>query len=136
MSENNTDTTISELLGKKYINLTTFRENGEPVPTPVMFAEKNGKLYVETRVSRYKINRIKNNPKVQFTPCTMKGKVLGAMIEGTARILPASDQDIAFKALRDKYIRFKLGDSLSKMKSSRKKPKDDDRVYIEIIPDV
>ncbi|MFX1324045.1 MAG: PPOX class F420-dependent oxidoreductase [Promethearchaeota archaeon] len=134
MSKGNADN-ISELLGKKYINLTTFRENGEAVPTPVMFAEENGKLYVETRVSRYKVNRIKNNPKVQFAPCTMKGKTLGAMIQGTARILPTSYQDIAFKALRNKYFRFRLGDSLSKMKSSRK-IKDDDRVYIEIIPDV
>ncbi|MFW9896576.1 MAG: PPOX class F420-dependent oxidoreductase [Candidatus Thorarchaeota archaeon] len=136
MSKSNANTALSELSGKKYINLTTFRENGEPVPTPVLFVEENGKLYVETRVSRYKVNRIKNNPKVQFAPCTMKGKALGTIIEGTARILPTSDQDIAFKALRDKYFRFRLGDSLSKMKSSRKKPKVDDRVYLEIIPDV
>ncbi|MFW9818004.1 MAG: pyridoxamine 5'-phosphate oxidase family protein, partial [Candidatus Thorarchaeota archaeon] len=63
MSVNKTKSTLAELLGKKYINLTTFRKNGEAVPTPVMFAEVNGKLYVETQLSRYKVNRIKNNPK-------------------------------------------------------------------------
>ncbi|MFW9829875.1 MAG: PPOX class F420-dependent oxidoreductase [Candidatus Thorarchaeota archaeon] len=136
MSESKAKSTLTELLGNKYINLTTFRENGEAVPTPVMFAEANGKLYVETRLSRYKVNRIKNNPKVQFSSCTMKGKVLGPMIEGTARILPTSDQSIAFEALREKYFRFRLGDSLSKIKSSRNKLKNDDRVYIEIVPNV
>ncbi|MFX1323621.1 MAG: PPOX class F420-dependent oxidoreductase [Promethearchaeota archaeon] len=136
MSIIDSETILSELLGKKYINLTTFRENGEAVPTPVMFAEENGKLYVETEASRYKVNRIKNNPKIEFAPCTVKGKPLGATVKGTARILPTSDQEIAFKVLRDKFFRLRLGDSLSKLKSSSKKLKDDDGVYIEIFPNV
>ena len=124
--------TFNRSLKGKYINLTTYRGNGEGVSTPVMFAKTNNKLYVETRASRYKVKRIMNNPNVQFVTCTMRGKVNSTIMKGKARVLQASEQDIAFKALRDRYFRFKLGDSLSKKKSSKKV---DDRVYLEIIPE-
>jgi hypothetical protein len=32
--------------GHKYINLTTFRKNGQAVPTPVWFVVRDGRLYV------------------------------------------------------------------------------------------
>jgi PPOX class probable F420-dependent enzyme len=114
----------------KYINLITFRESGVGVPTPVMYAKKNGKLYVETRNSRYKVNRIKKNPNVQIAPCNMRGQILGPSIEGTARILSKNEQNVAFEALRKKYFRFRLGDKIKFGKRG-----DDDRVYIEITPE-
>ncbi|MFX1235143.1 MAG: PPOX class F420-dependent oxidoreductase [Promethearchaeota archaeon] len=135
MSKNIVINTLNGLANNKYISLTTFRNNGEGVPTPVMFAIENNKLYVETRASRYKVNRIKNNPKVQFAPCRLKGKVIGPVIEGRARVLPASEQEVAFNALRKRYFRFRLGDTISKIKSSNKKQDIDDRVYLEIIPE-
>ncbi|MFW9824031.1 MAG: PPOX class F420-dependent oxidoreductase [Candidatus Thorarchaeota archaeon] len=123
---------LSTITKEKYISLTTYRKNGEGVPTPVLFAEENGKLYVETESTRYKVNRIKNNPNVQFAPCNMRGKLLGSSIDGTARILSESEKDIAFEALRKKYFRFRFGDALSRSKS--KNSKKAEKVYIEIIP--
>lgn len=114
----------------KYINLITFRESGVGVPTPVMYAKKNGKIYVETRNSRYKVNRIKKNPKVQIAPCSMRGQILGPSVEGTARILSKNEQSVAFEALRKKYFRFRLSDKIKFGKSG-----DDDKVYLEITPE-
>ncbi|MFX1496994.1 MAG: PPOX class F420-dependent oxidoreductase [Promethearchaeota archaeon] len=135
MSESITKDMLNGVLKSKYINLTTYRANGEGVPTPVMFAEVNNRLYVETRASRYKVKRIINNPDVQFSACTMRGKVNGSIIKGKARILGSSEQDIAYKALRKRYFRFRLGDFLSKLSSSNDKKKIDERVYLEIVPD-
>jgi PPOX class probable F420-dependent enzyme len=127
MSKSKSKNKLNMLFKHKYINLTTYRKNGEGVNTPVMFAEKEGKLYVETLASRYKVARINNNPRVQIAPSNMKGKVLGPSIEGIARVLSKSEQDDAFTALREKYFRLRLGDKIK-----GKKSEDVDRIYLEI----
>jgi uncharacterized protein len=92
-----------EIHGQKYISLTTFRKSGVAVPTPVWFGEENGKLYVMTRSDSGKYKRIKNNPRVQIAPCTMRGKIAGPQFEGAARILPEADWPRARKAVNQKY---------------------------------
>ena len=39
---------LASLDSESYINLATFRRNGETVETPVWFAVRDGKLYVFT----------------------------------------------------------------------------------------
>ena len=73
---------------QKYISLKTFRKSGLPVATPVWFGEEDGKLYVMTRSDMGKTKRIRNNPKVQVAPCTMRGRVTGPEFPATARLLP------------------------------------------------
>ena len=92
-----------EIQGQKYLSLITFRKNGEAVKTPVWFAEKDGKLYVQTRNDSGKYKRIRNNPQIKLAPCTMGGKITGPEFSGTARILPAEQWPEAQKALRRKY---------------------------------
>ncbi len=130
MAESKTKPNLGTIFTKKYINLTTYRKNGEGVPTPLLFAEKNNKIYVETPSSTYKIARIKNNPSVKIAPCLMRGKVVGPYLEGKARILPNLEKDVAIEALRSKYFRYRLA---YKMRS--KKTQDDER-YIEIILEI
>ena len=43
----------------RYISLTTFYKSGKGVTTPVEFAEKDGKLYVNTRKESWKGKRIR-----------------------------------------------------------------------------
>jgi len=130
LSENIKKNELNSLLEKKYINLTTYRKNGEGVDTPVLFSEKDGKLYVETQASRYKVVRIINNPKVQYAPCAARGEVQGPVMEGTARVLSKSEKEIAITTLRKKYFRLRL---LDKFKSKKKKDKD---VHLEITPGI
>jgi len=66
-----------EIQGQKYVSLITFRKNGQAVKTPVWFAERDGKLYVQTRSDSGKYKRIRNNPQVEIAPCTMSGKITG-----------------------------------------------------------
>ena len=92
-----------EIRNQKYILLTTFRKSGVGVPTPVWFAEQDGRLYLMTVGSMGKTKRIRNNPQVKVAPCTMRGKVTGPEFAATARILTADQHQKARQALNRKY---------------------------------
>ena len=92
-----------EIHGQKYMSLTTFRKNGQEVKTPIWFAEKDGKLYVQTRNDSGKYKRIRNNSQVKVAPCTMGGKITGPEFAGTARVLPSAQWPEARNTLRQKY---------------------------------
>jgi PPOX class probable F420-dependent enzyme len=92
-----------EIRGQKYISLTTFRKNGQGVPTPVWFGEENDKLYVMTGSKMGKFKRIRNNPQVKVSPCTIRGKVSGPEFAARARILPPEDGPWARNTVNRKY---------------------------------
>jgi uncharacterized protein len=92
-----------EIRGQKYICLTTFRKSGVAVPTPVWFGEEGDKLYVKTRSDSGKYKRIRNNPRVQVAPCTMRGRITGSQFDATARILPTQDWPLAQRTVNRKY---------------------------------
>jgi len=73
------------------------------VPTAVWFGEEDGKLYVMTRSDMGKTKRIRNNPQVTVSPCTMTGKVTGAEFAATARILPPEEHARARQTINSKY---------------------------------
>ncbi len=93
----------AELQRQKYISLTTFRKSGVPVPTPVWFAEADGKLYLFTNRKSGKVKRIRNNPRVQVAPCTFRGRVIGPAFDALARILSAPQSDYARQTMKKKY---------------------------------
>ena len=86
------------LYRQQFINLTTFRRNGEPVSSPVNFATYDGKVYIITGRTSWKVKRIEKDPYVRITPCDWNGKPLGEVMKGKARILPESEAE----ALRGK----------------------------------
>jgi hypothetical protein len=90
--------------GQKYVCLTTFRKSGIGVATPVWFAERDGKLYVKTRIESGKSKRIRNNPSVRVAPCTIRGKITGPEFSGKARILPREQFGSAKEAINRKYF--------------------------------
>ena len=92
-----------EIRGQKYISLITFRKNGQGVPTPVWFGEENDKLYVMTGSRMGKFKRIRNNPQVKVSSCTIRGKVTGPEFAATARILPSEDGPRARNTVKRKY---------------------------------
>ena len=110
-------TNLDEIKSQKYISLETYRKNNQPVRTPVWFVVKNGLMYVVTRSKTGKVKRLKNNLQVKFAVCTIKGKVTGEWISGTATIL---DEEQTKEAVmrRDKKYGFiaKIAKYLSKSK--------------------
>ena len=91
------------LHGHDYMLLTTFRANGEPVPTPVWFAEDEGVLYVMTRSSAGKVGRIAANSNVTVAPCDLEGKPLGSAVPGRARLLDPEEGELAWRQIYGKY---------------------------------
>jgi PPOX class probable F420-dependent enzyme len=97
-------TAFAQLNKASYISLTTFRKNGEPVATPVWFAERGGTLYLFTFPSAGKVKRIRHTARVTVAPCTATGKVNGPASEGVARILTEpADEALAERTLAKKY---------------------------------
>lgn len=58
----------------KYISLTTFREDGSPVPTPVWVVRDGDTLRVLTDPASGKVRRLRANPRARVSVCDMRGR--------------------------------------------------------------
>jgi len=94
---------LDEIKSEKYISLETYRKNGQSVKSPVWFVIKDDLLYIVTRSETGKVKRLKNNLQVKFASCTMKGKITGEWISGTAKILDVNQTKDAVKMRDEKY---------------------------------
>jgi uncharacterized protein len=100
---------FASLTKHQFINLTTYRKNGQAVATPVWFAPDGDRLVGFSHPQAGKIKRIRNNPRVSVAPSTVNGKALGESIEGVARLLSPEEWTAAKSALKRKYgFQFRL----------------------------
>jgi len=108
---------LEEIESEKYISLETYRKNNQPVRTPVWFVIKSDLIYVVTRDQTGKVKRLRNNQQVKIAICTIRGKVTGQWISGTAKILVKEETQDAVE-WRDKKYGFmaKIAKFLSKSK--------------------
>ena len=102
-SEKGEDRGFGYLERREYVNLTTFRKNGEAVVTPIWFVLVDGHLYATTPPDSGKMKRIRNNARVVVTPATSWGAPRGEGIEGIARDVENEPTERAEAALREKY---------------------------------
>ena len=117
---------FASISARNFIQLTTYRKNGEGVPTPVGFAPHEGKLYISTPGTAFKLKRLRNNGRVSLAPCTFKGEVLGESVEGQARILAPEERAMAEQAFIRRYgVIYRLTLAVQKMRKKQ-------RTYIEI----
>lgn len=75
---------IEQFEHQQYINLETFRRNGEGVKTPVWFVMEDGVLYTRTMVNAWKVKRLKRDPRIKVVPCDAQGNPLGTWVNGRA----------------------------------------------------
>src|ERR671930_611340 len=94
---------LTQFAHQKYLNLETYRRTGQPVATPVWFAEAHGTLYMYSLANAGKVKRIRNNPRVRVMPCDMRGQPQGEWVEATARIVDDREAALGHKLLNDKY---------------------------------
>jgi PPOX class probable F420-dependent enzyme len=93
------------LRGHKYCLLVTYRLSGEPVPTPVWFGlDADGRLYINTEADSAKVKRIRADPRARVAPANVRGKPVGPLAEGSARVLGSAEENArAEQALRSNY---------------------------------
>jgi uncharacterized protein len=110
---------IAQFADAKYLNLETFRKSGVGVRTPVWFAQEPGApvFYIYSAPDAGKVKRIRNNPKVRVAPCTVRGQLRGAWVDGVARICSGDEAAHCQQLLRDRYGWLKIiGDFFSRMR--------------------
>ncbi len=101
--------------GQKYLNLETFKKNGDGVKTPVWFAadpvasldSSAAKIYAYTIGVSGKVKRVRNNPRVKIAPCDMRGNVLGEWVEARAVIISGEEAARGMRLLNKKYFPWK-----------------------------
>ena len=112
----------------QFMLLTTFRKSGEAVPTLVWFAQDADNVYVMTPSKAGKLKRIRNSGRATLAPSKSNGQVLGASVEGTARILSTDERPLADKILVRKYgLLYRIFIGMQKLRGVK-------RTYIEIQP--
>jgi PPOX class probable F420-dependent enzyme len=94
---------FEELGASGYLLLVTFKRDGTPVPTPVLFTADDGKVYVRGETRKAKMHRIRNNPHVRIARSNTRGKPKGPVYEGRARLLPPEEEDRAHGLLWSGY---------------------------------
>lgn len=95
---------LAALDRESYISLVTFRRTGVGVPTPVWFAAHGGRLWVFSEARAGKVKRLRNDPRVRFAACNVRGRVHGPWHEGRAQVVAdPSQQRVAYAALHAKY---------------------------------
>ncbi len=106
------DARFASLQGRKYVNVETFRKNGQGVRTPVWFAgePENGapeKLYVYSTADSGKAKRLRNNGRARVAPCDVRGKLLGDWAEARAEIVSGEEAEHGMLLLNKKYVPWK-----------------------------
>jgi len=91
------NTQLDQFQNHPYLNIETFRKNGEGVKTPVWFAQDGDTVHVWTQASSGKVKRIRRNGCVRIVPSTMSGEPLGDWIPAQAR---ADDSPEAIQAIK------------------------------------
>ena len=82
---------LEQFKKQKYLNLETFRRNGESMKTPVWFVLDDEILYVQTMANSGKVKRIRHNGSVNITPCKMDGTPTGSWVPASARELTGAE---------------------------------------------
>jgi len=95
--------TLTQFLDQKYINLETYKKNGQVVQTPVWFVLDEGVIYVRTDKNSGKVKRSQNNPNVHLMPCNIRGRPKGEWIDGTIQIANENESNRAKQLLNQKY---------------------------------
>lgn len=95
---------ISMLSTHAYINLETYRRNGQAVATPVWFTIDGDKMiYVVTRTETGKVKRLRNNSKVRIVPSGIRGQPKGEWLNGIATFATPEQLEHALKQRNKKY---------------------------------
>ena len=89
------------LADARYVSLTTFKKDGTEASTPVWIVGDDGRLLVWTGANTWKAKRIRRDPHVRVTPCTMSGKLRGEPVDAEASIL--EDTELVRRLLARKY---------------------------------
>ena len=83
----------------KTVVLSSFKRDGTAVATPVSLAFEGGRLFFRSYDRAWKTRRIRNNPRVEIAPSTLRGKPTGRPVSARAVLLEGEEARTAARAL-------------------------------------
>ena len=112
--------TLARFANQRYVNLESFRKNGQGIRTPLWFVEAQGVLYMRTPAQSAKVRRIRNNLRVRVVPSDLRGNPKGEWLEGEAHLIAATEAEWVNQLVKHKYGLFKrLIDIRSRFKGTQ-----------------
>lgn len=98
---------FQRLAAANYLLLTTFRKDGEAVPTPVWTVADPvstvDTLCVWTKTDSGKVKRIRRNGSVLLAPCDYRGTPRGVAVPGYAELVDPTEVESIRDLLAAKY---------------------------------
>ena len=119
--------TAASLGAERFVSLTTFRKNGQGVPTQVWVVPDGDVLSVWTPADSFKVKRLRNDARVELVACNRRGTPRpGAIpVGGTAVVVddPAAADRVA-GLLKGKYgFEFRVVTTIERIVARRQKPR-------------
>jgi len=97
------ESSLAPFQDRRYLSLTSFKQNGTPVATPVWFVADEERLLVQTDDDSYKVKRIRRNPSVTVTVCTASGRLRSAAVPARAKLLGETEGPEVERLFARKY---------------------------------
>ena len=98
---------FSAFAGQRYLNLESFRKNGNGIRTPLWFAQDGDTIFVYTTADSGKAKRIRRDVAVNIAVCDMRGNVSGDWIAVRAAPVTGAAYERGMMLLDRKYFPWK-----------------------------
>jgi PPOX class probable F420-dependent enzyme len=98
-----TSPALARFVRQKTVLVTSYRQDGRPVDTPVSLAVDGDHAYLRSFEQAGKTRRLRNNPRVEVAPSTARGRPTGPAIGATASRLEGAGSRHAAHLLAAKH---------------------------------
>lgn len=114
---------LDALTRARYISLTTYREDGSAVATPVWHVMDGDVLYVWTEAASWKVRRLRADDRARVVVCDIRGRIAPGAAEaaGTGRVLDAQGTEKVRRLLGRKYLSARVGDVFARLTGRRRR---------------
>lgn len=89
--------------GARFVNLVTYRRDGRPVNTPVLFVETTDGLLVRSSHDAGKLKRLRHNSRVEVARSDSRGNLKGPVLVGRGRVRDPEAVEPTLRSLHAKY---------------------------------
>lgn len=89
--------------GARFVNLVTYRRDGRPVGTPVLFVETTDGLLVRSSRDAGKLKRLRYDSRIEVTASDSRGNPQGPVLFGRGRVLGPEAIKPTLRSLHAKY---------------------------------
>lgn len=116
-----------DLKDQKFVSLTTFKRNGEPVASAMWIVGDGDQLWAWTPADAWKVKRIRRDPRVTLAPCGRTGKVSPGhpVVDATAEVRTDAHEVARVESLiKRKYgVEFRLVTLIEAIAARGRKPR-------------